>query len=65
MTNAYLVYYSNYRGSMAIVKRFVDCLENPQSIGRNGLHRYNNQDHAMLTGMLAVRNILFGERNDL
>lgn len=26
-------------------------------IGRNGMHRYNNQDHAMLTGLLAARNI--------
>jgi hypothetical protein len=34
-------------------------------MGRNGLHRYNNQDHAMLTGMLAVRNVVLGERNDL
>jgi protoporphyrinogen oxidase len=29
--------------------------ENLQTIGRNGLHRYNNQDHAMVTGMLAAR----------
>ena len=34
-------------------------------MGRNGLHRYNNQDHAMLTGMLAARNVVLGERNDL
>ena len=34
-------------------------------VGRNGLHRYNNQDHAMLTGMLAVRNLLHGENHDL
>jgi hypothetical protein len=34
-------------------------------VGRNGLHRYNNQDHAMLTGMLSVRNMMFGEQNDL
>ena len=45
--------------------QFVDGLENLQTIGRNGLHRYNNQDHAMLTGMLAVRNATLGERNDL
>ena len=36
------------------------CLEVPnlQVIGRNGMHRYNNQDHAMWTGILAARNIL-------
>jgi hypothetical protein len=43
----------------------VDTLENFQTIGRNGLHRYNNQDHAMLTGILAVRNLVRGEKNDL
>ena len=31
-------------------------------VGRNGMHRYNNQDHAMMTAMLAVRNIVAGER---
>ncbi len=31
-------------------------------IGRNGLHRYNNQDHAVMTGWLAARNVLAGER---
>jgi hypothetical protein len=33
-------------------------------VGRNGMHRYNNQDHSMLTAMLAVENIL-GARHDL
>jgi hypothetical protein len=47
------------------VRSFVDQLENLQTIGRNGLHRYDNQDHAMLTGMWAVRNIMFGEANDV
>jgi protoporphyrinogen oxidase len=31
-------------------------------VGRNGMHKYNNQDHAMMTGMLTARNILAGER---
>jgi protoporphyrinogen oxidase len=31
-------------------------------VGRNGMHRYNNQDHAMMTAMLTVRNIQAGER---
>jgi len=34
-------------------------------MGRNGLHRYNNQDHAMLTGLLAARNIGLATRHDL
>ncbi len=62
---AYPIYDADYRDYLAIVKDFVDDLENFQTIGRNGLHRYNNQDHAMLTGMLAVRNVVLGHRNDL
>src|SRR5262249_38782542 len=54
--------YSHY---LALMRAFVSSLENFQPIGRNGLHRYNNQDHAMLTGMLAARNVVFGENNDL
>lgn len=62
---AYPVYDSAYREYLAKVRAYMDGLENCQTIGRNGLHRYNNQDHAMLTGMLAVRNQVLGERNDL
>src|SRR5215831_14686905 len=62
---SYPVYDSDYRDSLATLKEFVTSLENFQTVGRNGLHRYNNQDHAMLTGMLAVRNLAFGEHNDL
>ena len=62
---AYPVYDSDYRDHLSVLREFVDGLENFWSVGRNGLHRYNNQDHAMLTGMLAVRNVLYGENNDL
>ncbi len=63
--NAYPVYDSDYRDHLALVRKFVDGLENLQTIGRNGLHRYNNQDHAMLTGMFAARNLALGTRHDL
>jgi len=62
---AYPVYDSQYRDYLAVVREFVDSHENLQTIGRNGLHRYNNQDHAMLTGMFAARNLVLGEKNDL
>src|SRR3989441_1501734 len=62
---AYPVYDAGYRDCLATVRAFVDGLENLQTIGRNGLHRYNNQDHAMLTGMLAARNLLLHQQNDL
>ncbi len=62
---AYPVYGPDYAEHLAVVRRFVEGLDNLQTIGRNGLHRYNNQDHAVLTGMLAVRNLLHDERHDL
>jgi hypothetical protein len=65
MAKAYPVYDADYAKYLATVRDFVDELENFQTVGRNGLHRYNNQDHAMLTGMLAVRNLVLGEHNDL
>lgn len=62
---AYPIYDADYGEYLQTVRDFVDGLENFQTIGRNGLHRYNNQDHSMITGTLAVRNLLFGEKNDL
>ncbi len=62
---AYPVYDSTYAEPLRIIRGYVDGFENLQTIGRNGLHRYNNQDHAMLTGMLAVENALTGSAHDL
>jgi tetrahydromethanopterin S-methyltransferase subunit G len=62
---AYPVYDAGYRDALDQVRGYVDGLENLQTIGRNGLHRYDNQDHAMLTGLLAVRNLMDRERHDL
>ena len=62
---AYPVYDSDYRHYLTVIRTFMDGLKNCQTIGRNGLHRYNNQDHAMLTGMLAVRNLVLGEKHNL
>jgi hypothetical protein len=65
LSHAYPVYDSGHSGKLSAVRDFVGSMVNFQTIGRNGLHRYNNQDHAMLTGMLAVRNLVDGEKNDL
>jgi protoporphyrinogen oxidase len=62
---AYPVYDSAYGDHLAVVRTFVEGLENFQTIGRNGLHRYNNQDHAMITGMIAARNVSLGQRADV
>lgn len=61
---AYPVYDGEYRGHLRVLEGFLTGIENLQTIGRNGMHRYNNQDHSMLTGLLAARNIL-GEKHDL
>ncbi len=61
---AYPVYDSTYREALAVVRGFLEGFENLQVVGRNGMHKYNNQDHSMLTAMLAVKNIL-GENHDL
>jgi len=62
---SYPVYDSDYTTYLGTVREFMDGLENCRTIGRNGLHRYNNQDHSMLTGMYAVRNLLLGQTYEL
>ena len=54
---AYPVYNAAYKTGLAIVREFLSDIPNLQLIGRNGQHRYNNQDHSMLGGVLAARNI--------
>ena len=61
---AYPVYDGGYDEQLRIIWRFLDGIRGLQSVGRNGRHRYNNQDHSMLTGILAARN-LDGEIHDL
>ncbi len=57
MPKAYPVYDSDYKEALATVRRYTDGLINLHLIGRNGQHRYNNQDHSMVTGIYAARNI--------
>jgi len=61
---AYPVYDDGYLDHLAKLRAFLARIDNLQTIGRNGMHRYNNQDHSMLTGLYAARNLL-GERHDL
>lgn len=57
---AYPVYDSEYQDALKVVQEFIEGLENFQTVGRNGLHRYNNQDHSMLSAMYAARNLVGG-----
>ena len=53
-----------FLSAVEILRSWLESLGNLKTFGRNGLHRYNNQDHSMLTGLLAARNVL-GEDHDL
>jgi protoporphyrinogen oxidase len=64
MPKAYPVYDGTYAESLRVVRQFLSGISNLQLVGRNGMHKYNNQDHSMLTAMLAVKNIL-GANYDL
>ena len=61
---AYPVYDSQYKSHLACVKEYLGDISNLQLVGRNGQHRYNNQDHSMLTAIYAARNI-FGSDFDV
>ena len=61
---AYPVYDEAYRDNVETIRQALSQLENLQMVGRNGMHKYNNQDHSMLTGILAARN-LDGQQNDV
>ena len=64
MKKAYPVYDPHYHESLAVIRNYLESFSNLQTVGRNGLHRYNNQDHSMLTAVYAARNIV-GEQNDV
>ena len=63
---AYPFYDQRYKDNVAtIVKWLSDAAPNVHPIGRNGMHRYNNQDHSMYTAMLTAENIATGSAHDV
>jgi protoporphyrinogen oxidase len=62
---AYPVYDEHYEAALGIIRPYIDSFQNLMTIGRNGTHTYNNQDHSMVMGMLAVRNLVLGTKHDL
>jgi protoporphyrinogen oxidase len=62
---AYPMYDAEYGERVATIRGWLEGIRNLQQVGRNGLHRYNNSDHSMLTAMRAVDNILLGTHHDL
>ena len=61
---AYPVYDRKYKENLAVIRNCLAGLENLQTVGRSGMHRYNNMDHSMQTGILAARNCC-GAKHDL
>ncbi len=59
---AYPSYFGGYENFQA-VRAYTDKIENLFLIGRNGMHKYNNSDHSMLTAMEAVANIISGRKD--
>jgi protoporphyrinogen oxidase len=62
---AYPIYDSGYVEAIAIIRDYLERFGNLQTFGRNGLHRYNNQDHSMWTAMMATENLLDGASHDV
>src|SRR5208337_4052969 len=60
---AYPVYDDAYQRHVDLIRQAIEKhLPTLHLVGRNGMHKYNNQDHAMMTAMLTAKNILAGER---
>ncbi len=62
MPKTYPAYFGTY-SKFGELREYVDRIDNLFLIGRNGMHKYNNQDHSMLTAMTAVENIASGRRD--
>lgn len=58
MKKAYPVYDEGYESALAVVREYLGTFTNLQVAGRNGMHKYNNQDHSMVTAMLAAQNVI-------
>ncbi len=62
---AYPMYDETYAERVATIREWLDPLQGFQQVGRNGLHRYNNSDHSMLSAMRAVDNCLHDSGHDI
>jgi protoporphyrinogen oxidase/predicted dehydrogenase len=62
---AYPMYDDAFEGAVETIRAYLQRFENLETCGRNGLHRYNNQDHSMWTAILATLNIVDGTTHDV
>jgi protoporphyrinogen oxidase len=66
MPKAYPFYDAGYKENVEVIRRWLEAnTPNLHPVGRNGMFRYNNQDHSMLTAMLTVQNIADGTAHDI
>jgi protoporphyrinogen oxidase len=66
MPKAYPFYDEHYKANVNRLRDWLaDCAPNVHPVGRNGMHRYNNQDHSMFTAMLTVDNLVSGSSHDV
>jgi protoporphyrinogen oxidase len=66
MPKAYPFYDAGYKDNVEVIRRWMEeHTPNLHPVGRNGMFRYNNQDHSMLTAMLTVQNIADGTHHDI
>jgi protoporphyrinogen oxidase len=66
MPKAYPVYDEGYANAVEVIRQWMaDNIPNLSPVGRNGMHKYNNQDHSMMTAMLVVENLLLGTEHDI
>ena len=61
--DSYPVYYVGHEPEFEKIRKYVDTFDNVTLIGRGGMFKYNNQDHSILTGLLAARNYLGADHN--
>jgi protoporphyrinogen oxidase len=57
MPKAYPIYDAEYSEHLSVIRQHIDAIPNLHPVGRNGMHKYNNQDHSMLTAMMAIWNM--------
>jgi hypothetical protein len=62
---AYPMYDRTYAEAVEVIRSYLCGFDNLQTFGRNGLHRYNNQDHSMWTAILATLNLVEGASHDV
>jgi protoporphyrinogen oxidase len=66
MPKAYPVYDEGYDRQVDVIREWLaEAVPNVHPVGRNGMHRYNNADHSMVTAMLTVENIVDGTSHDV